>query len=267
MVTDLVPDGLFPEFSGDLLSQITTSRQRMLDKVQNIAEHHGKESVEFQVLVGDAGSDSYKPARALCRDLQVAEIRPFRIYVGYDRNQHYHKFTDYVVQHAPCDVGIIKVDSNDPVTRWVGISSRNLKASAAALTRAFHDAHAGDLVVAIHYPVNPFLEIGGSVYEAHFSSVCDDNLDATGLRSFCFFLVMEEGDVGNSLRNVEEGAGLGWRDLARQKAPWYLRVCFSLLGVDRTLRFCKCLVPRDIHQMADWTLRDDLKSLQDQLTS
>lgn len=24
---------------------------------------------------------------------------------------------DYVVQHAPCDVGIIKVDSNDPVTR------------------------------------------------------------------------------------------------------------------------------------------------------
>lgn len=66
---------------------------------------------------------------------------------------------------------------------------------------------------------------------------------------------------------VEEGAGLGWRDLARQKAPWYLRVCFSLLGVDRTLRFCKCLVPRDIHQMADWTLRDDLKSLQDQLTS
>lgn len=40
------------------------------------------------------------------------------------------------------------------------------------------------------------------VYEAHFSSVCDDNLDATGLRSFCFFLVMEEGDVGNSLRNI-----------------------------------------------------------------
>ena len=40
------------------------------------------------------------------------------------------------------------------------------------------------------------------VYEAHFSSVCDDNLDATGLRSFCFILVMEEGDVGNSLRNI-----------------------------------------------------------------
>lgn len=177
MVSDLVPDGLFPEFSGDLLSQITISRQRMLDTVQNIAEHHRKESVEFQVLVGDAGTDSYKPARALCRDLQVAEIRPFRIYVGYDRNQHYHKFTDYIVQHAPCDVGIIKSDSEDPVTRWVGISSRNLKASAAALARAFHDAHAGDLVVAIHYPVNPFLEIGGSVYEAHFSSVCDDNLN------------------------------------------------------------------------------------------
>lgn len=27
---------------------------------------------------------------------------------------------DYVVQHAPCDVGIIKVDSNDPVTRPAG---------------------------------------------------------------------------------------------------------------------------------------------------
>ncbi|CAL1149092.1 unnamed protein product [Cladocopium goreaui] len=111
---------------------------------------------------------------ATCKWLKSGNCR---IYVGYDRNQHYHKFTDYIVQHAPCDVGIIKSDSEDPVTRWVGISSRNLKASAAALARAFHDAHAGDLVVAIHYPVNPFLEIGGSVYEAHFSSVCDDNLN------------------------------------------------------------------------------------------
>ena len=37
--------------------------------------------------------------------------------------------------------------------------------------------------VAIHYPVNPFLEIGGSVYEAHFSSVCDDNLNAALARA------------------------------------------------------------------------------------
>lgn len=74
------------------------------------------------------------------------------------------------------------------------------------------------------------------------------------------------GMAGLSSTQVEEGAAVCWRDLARQKAPWYVKVCFSLLGVDRTLRFCKCLVPRDIHQLADWTCHD-LKSLQDQLTT
>ena len=57
MVSDLVPDGLFEDFHGDLLTQIGLSRQRMLSKVQSIAEEHGKEHVEFQVLVGDAGVD------------------------------------------------------------------------------------------------------------------------------------------------------------------------------------------------------------------
>ena len=33
------------------------------------------------------------------------------------------------------------------VGRWVGISSRNLKASAAALRKAFEDARPGDQVV------------------------------------------------------------------------------------------------------------------------
>ncbi|CAL1143598.1 unnamed protein product [Cladocopium goreaui] len=49
------------------------------------------------------------------------------------------------------------------------------------------------------------------------------------------------GMAGLSPTQVEE---------SEQKAPWYVKVCFSLLGVDRTLRFCKCLVPRDIHQLA-----------------
>jgi len=176
MAADLVPEGLFPEYQGDLLAQIAVSRARMLEKIQTIADEHCKEGVEFQVLVGDAGADSFKPARALCKDLQVAEIRPYRIYVGYDRAQHYHKFTDYIVQHAPCDVAIIKEFQKAPRNRWVGISSRNLQASARALQRAFLHSDPGDTVVAVHYPVNPFLEIGGSVFEAHFSSVCDDNL-------------------------------------------------------------------------------------------
>eukprot|EP00913_Durusdinium_trenchii_P022666 g21287.t1 len=72
---------------------------------------------------------------------------------------------------------------------------------------------------------------------------------------------------GASPTQVEEGEACGtpsWRDMARLKAPWYVRMCFSVLGVDRTLRFCKCFVPRDIHQMADWS-RQELKSLQDEL--
>ncbi|CAK8993819.1 unnamed protein product [Durusdinium trenchii] len=64
---------------------------------------------------------------------------------------------------------------------------------------------------------------------------------------------------GASPTQVEEGEACGtpsWRDMARLKAPWYVRMCFSVLGVDRTLRFCKCFVPRDIHQMADWSRQD-----------
>jgi hypothetical protein len=47
--------------------------------------------------------------------------------------------------------------------------------------------------------------------------------------------------------------------LVRQRAPWYLRLCIHIFGPIRTLRKCKCLIPRD--------LKDSLEKLLDDLNS
>jgi len=60
----------------------------------------------------------------------------------------------------------------------VGISSRNIAISTQALQEAFRYSEAGDTVIAVHYPANPFAEEGlSSVFEAHYSSMAEANLD------------------------------------------------------------------------------------------
>eukprot|EP00930_Biecheleria_cincta_P074036 TRINITY_DN61272_c0_g1_i1.p1 TRINITY_DN61272_c0_g1~~TRINITY_DN61272_c0_g1_i1.p1 ORF type:complete len:328 (-),score=55.59 TRINITY_DN61272_c0_g1_i1:226-1209(-) len=178
MMNEMITDGIFPEFRSDLVAEMQAVRAELLGKVQAVADSNKKDGVEFQVLVGDGGSEAYKPARALCRDLQAAEVNPYRVYVGYDKAEHFHKFTDYIVENAHCDVAIIKqVGSSGAKTRWVGVSSRNMKVSISALQQALAHSRPGDSVIAVHYPVNPFLEIGSSVADAHLSSVFDENLD------------------------------------------------------------------------------------------
>lgn len=175
---ELITDGVFPELRNDLLNEIASLRKQMADATQGVIDAHKKEGVSFHALVGDGGSHAHKPASALCNDLKNAELKPFRIYVGYDRKPRHHKFTDFIVQNAPCNVAIIKgVPQGGGKTRWVGLSGRNLVASVAALRDAFAQSRPGDMVVAVHYPTNPFMEEGlSSLHEAHFTSVCDANL-------------------------------------------------------------------------------------------
>jgi len=56
-------------------------------------------------------------------------------------------------------------------------------------------------------------------------------------------------DVSSGLEESQDQL----HDRVRREAPWYLRVCFWLLGVPRALRYCKCLVPPRIHQEVSGT--------------
>lgn len=61
--------------------------------------------------------------------------------------------------------------------------------------------------------------------------------------------VMEEKAGGyTAFPEEEEDAHEELHDCVRREAPWYLRMCIWLIGVNRTLRFCKCLVPSRIHR-------------------
>eukprot|EP00928_Gymnodinium_smaydae_P036648 TRINITY_DN25591_c0_g1_i1.p2 TRINITY_DN25591_c0_g1~~TRINITY_DN25591_c0_g1_i1.p2 ORF type:complete len:1096 (-),score=225.79 TRINITY_DN25591_c0_g1_i1:69-3356(-) len=179
MVTyELFTDGIYPELRYELLSEVAALRKRISEVTNDVVEKHRKDGVAFDALIGDAGAHAYKPASALCRDLRLAEAKPYRVYVGYDPNEPSQKFANFVAEHAPCDVVVSKTFTPSEVVRWVGISARNLLVSARALERAFEHSSPGDSVVAVHYPANPFLEEGlSSVFESHYSSVCDDNMD------------------------------------------------------------------------------------------
>lgn len=171
-VDELLSQGLFPQLATDFAGVISEVRNSVLSKVNGIVEDHKPPDVLFQAFVG--GTSEYKPAYALCEDAKVAEVKPYRIYVGYDEDEHHRAFTDYIVRNAPCDVAIIKEDSPKQIVRWVGISSRNFNISGSALIKAFAHSHPGDTVVGVHYPTNPFVEEGlSSVYERHFTSGAD----------------------------------------------------------------------------------------------
>jgi len=170
---------LYPKLANDILADVEGLRNQVLDMVQGVVNDMNIEAkgVIFRALVG--ASPAYRPAHALCEDAKVAEVKPYRIYVGYDKDEHHRTFTDYVVRNAPCDVAIVKGEfSQSGITRWVGISSRNFDISGSALVKAFAHSKPGDRVVALHYPVNPFEEEGlSSVFSQHYTSVTDDHLD------------------------------------------------------------------------------------------
>jgi len=174
---------LFPDMASDIQGEMVRVRKALMDKVDDVvAEAKVQEKgVQFRTFIGPASE--YKPAHALCEDAKVAEAPPYRIYVGYDNDEHHRTFTDYVVRNAPCDVAIIKGDfhftSSTKLVRWVGISERNFDVSGAALAKAFYHSLPGDTVVAVHYPVNPFSGEWGmsSVFCDHFSSLAEKHLD------------------------------------------------------------------------------------------
>mmetsp|Transcript_79281 Transcript_79281/g.199200 ORF Transcript_79281/g.199200 Transcript_79281/m.199200 type:complete len:556 (+) Transcript_79281:2-1669(+) len=177
---------LFPDMATEIQAEMINTRKQLLSKVQDIVDESGHEArgVLFRAFVGPAST--YRPAYALCEDAKIAEVKPYRIYVGYDSDEHHRTFTDYVVRHAPCDVAIIKGDfrgakgseEGEGITRWVGISERNFDVSGAALAKAFAHSQFGDTVVAVHYPANPFEGEGlSSVFCEHFSSMAEQQLD------------------------------------------------------------------------------------------
>lgn len=178
VVEALLSDDLVYELKGDLVSNVARLRKQLLAKVQPVVDQYKKDGVNFQAYVGEGSM--YKAGYMLCEDLNHSDQKPFRIYMGYDSTDHHHRFTDYVVQNAQCNIAIIKHNQypKSGMTRWAGISSRNLAASTSALKAAFEHSKSGDTVVAVHYPANPFIEEGlSSVYEAHYSSLCGANLD------------------------------------------------------------------------------------------
>lgn len=167
---------LFPQLAEDIKAEVVSLRDEVMAKVHNVVATSdiANRGIEFRAFVG--WSSTYKQAYALCQDAKVASVAPFRIYVGYDQEEHSHKFTDYVVRHAPCDIAVIKQDvTSNHAVRWVGISARNFEVSGAALVKAFYHSSPGDTVLAVYYPVkNPFEEEGlSSVYYQHLSSVTD----------------------------------------------------------------------------------------------
>lgn len=175
-MNELFSQDLFPQLATDFAAEVNQVRNDVLVKVRELVEAHKPPDVLFKAFVG--GISEYKPAYALCEDAKVAEVKPYRIYVGYDEDEHRRSFTDYIVRNAPCDVAIIKEDAPKDVVRWVGISSRNFNISGSALIKAFAHSHPGDTVVAVHYPANPFVEEGlSSVYERHYSSAAEGYLD------------------------------------------------------------------------------------------
>ncbi|CAJ1392563.1 unnamed protein product [Effrenium voratum] len=56
---------------------------------------------------------------------------------------------------------------------------------------------------------------------------------------------------------------LPWQEKVRRDSPWYLHMFFKVIGVECTLRFCKCLVPRHIQSIA--CIASDVGTLPDQL--
>jgi len=170
---------LFPDLAPSIQDDMANIRNAVLSKVQGVADASGdaQRGVLFRAFVG--ASSEYKPAYSLCEDARAAEVLPQCIYVGCVEDGMRRNFTDFIVRNAPCDVAIIKHEvQKDDVVRWVGISERNFDISGAALAKAFHDSKAGDSVVAVHYPVNPFEGEGfSSVYNEHFSSLAEQHVD------------------------------------------------------------------------------------------
>uniref|UniRef100_A0A7S2Q332 Fido domain-containing protein n=1 Tax=Zooxanthella nutricula TaxID=1333877 RepID=A0A7S2Q332_9DINO len=171
---------LFPDLAPSIQVQMQKVRGNMLDQVQGVVDESGvgDRGVLFRAFVG--GSSEYKPAFAMCEDAKVAEVKPYRIYVGYDKDKQHQTFTDYIVRNAPCDVAVVKREiATETAVRWVGISERNFDISGAALAKAFYHSKPGDTVVAVHYPFNPFEGEEGlsSVYVEHFHSLAEQHLD------------------------------------------------------------------------------------------
>lgn len=173
----MLTQDLFPKLADDILADINHVRQQVQAKVRTVVDSMQLDNgVLFRTFLG--ANPAYKPASALCEDAKVAEVRPYRIYVGYDKENTRKSFADYIVKNAPCDVAIIKGDSSENgSTRWVGISERNFDISGSALVKAFSHSRPGDTVVAVHYPVDPLEEGLSSVYQRHFSSIDEDYLE------------------------------------------------------------------------------------------
>eukprot|EP00746_Dinoflagellata_sp_MGD_P024917 gnl/MRDRNA2_/MRDRNA2_158552_c0_seq1.p1 gnl/MRDRNA2_/MRDRNA2_158552_c0~~gnl/MRDRNA2_/MRDRNA2_158552_c0_seq1.p1 ORF type:complete len:231 (-),score=38.30 gnl/MRDRNA2_/MRDRNA2_158552_c0_seq1:366-965(-) len=76
------------------------------------------------------------------------------------------------MRHAPCDLCIIKSDFPIGITRWVGISCGNFMSSARALKTALSYSKPGDMVIAVHYPVD-LEDDESSVFEKHLKASWD----------------------------------------------------------------------------------------------
>eukprot|EP00747_Dinoflagellata_sp_TGD_P108858 gnl/TRDRNA2_/TRDRNA2_170544_c1_seq1.p1 gnl/TRDRNA2_/TRDRNA2_170544_c1~~gnl/TRDRNA2_/TRDRNA2_170544_c1_seq1.p1 ORF type:complete len:534 (-),score=88.33 gnl/TRDRNA2_/TRDRNA2_170544_c1_seq1:160-1761(-) len=189
-MSNLLSRDIFPEMENDIAAEVIRYRTTLREKVQRIVDENIGEGVNFLTYIGEASS--YKPSYSMCEDAK--EAKPYRIYVGYGARElsgsHEHTFAKYVVRNAPCDVSVIKEDRSHEkelgITRWVGISARSFEISAKALQKAFEHSHAGDTVVAVHYPTSPFdddddmmsnPEYWTSLAEAHLHTIVDNLKD------------------------------------------------------------------------------------------
>eukprot|EP00971_Amphidinium_carterae_P292575 5808356-Amphidinium_carterae.1 len=169
----LVNMDLFPGMAGDVVQDISRLRLEVLSLVDAVVAEKKPPGVDFKAFVGS--SSAYKPAYALCEDCKVADVKPYRVYIGYELGDNKGSFTDYVVRHAPCDVVMVKKPNLEKShTRWVGMSMRNFDVSATALIKALQNSQPGDKVVALHYPLDPVAAEGlSSVFYDHYTSVSD----------------------------------------------------------------------------------------------
>jgi hypothetical protein len=151
------------------------------------------DGIEFRTFVGLSSVSN--PAYLLCEDAKVAEVRPYRLYVGCSPTEERNTFTDYIVRNAPCDVVIVKGEgARVGYVRWVGMSTRRFDKSAAALTKAFHHSKPGDTVIAVHYPMTSPEEAGSSL-------VTYDHL-ASWSRNGCDFMDNEYSRMYDSVEKI-----------------------------------------------------------------
>lgn len=166
------------EVPGHSLAQdVLRLRDEVLSRTQSVVDSLLRDGVEFQTFIGNVRNS---PAYQLCEDARFSEASPYRIYVGYNADEHRRTFTDFMVRNAPCDLVLVKrrqVVRDGYKTRWVGISRRNFSKSVHALTQALNHSRPGDTVTAVHYP-SGFGREGASLVQAHsFAEPLADETD------------------------------------------------------------------------------------------